>query len=935
MSMPSGTRLGPYEIVAAIGAGGMGEVYKARDTRLDRAVAIKILPESLASDPQFRERFDREARAISQLTHPHICTLYDIGESSATAFLVMEYLEGETLAQRLKKGAMPLDEALTIAIQIADALSVAHRHGIVHRDLKPGNVMLTKGSAKLLDFGLAKTAGASAGAAGLSMLPTTPVNLTAQGTILGTFQYMAPEQLEGHEADARSDIFAFGALVYELVSGRKAFEGRSHASLIAAILEHDPPALTSLQPLAPTSLDHIVAKCLAKNPDDRWQSARDVATELKWLASTHQTRTAFPAPPTVVSALAIRAPIVWSAAVAIGLGAVAAAVVVTRVSRAPARDVARSIVTTLPAEHLLAFPTDQTTNEGRPSRTSMAWSPDGQSVAFSAVLGGRQQLFVRALNQLEATPIAGTDGASNPFFSPDGKWIGFSAQRALRKVAVSGGPPTIICELGGTIARQAVAGAEAGGLFGASWGDDGSIVYSLEREGLWRVRAAGGTPERVSRPDRQKGELKHLLPQMLPGSRAILFTVTHTPLPKWDDTEVVVQELANGTRRARLESAADGRYVASGHIVYVQRGTIMAAPFNLAGLKVTGGAIGVVAGVMQSANTTNEAFDSGAGQFAVSSGGSLLYMPGGIFPDAERTLVWVSRTGVEEPLPLPVRAYVSPRLSPDGKLITVWTQGDRNVWIYDLARRSLTRVNVDGRNARSIWAPDGKRIAFSSTVAGPEENAFLVSADGSGAPDRLVTCDCPSHAASWTPDGRTIVGVDRKENYDIVLIDVAGSHPKTPLLHGKADQYYPDISPDGHWIAYASNESGKNEVYVQPFPDLGARHQISTDGGTAPAWSRDGRELFYTTTATAGGQASVTRMMTVAVTATPTFVASPPRMLFEGRYGATAIVRPYDVSPDGQRFLMVKQKDRVSISASQMILVQNWLEELKARVPTK
>jgi Tol biopolymer transport system component len=335
---------------------------------------------------------------------------------------------------------------------------------------------------------------------------------------------------------------------------------------------------------------------------------------------------------------------------------------------------------------------------------------------------------------------------------------------------------------------------------------------------------------------------------------------------------------------------------------------------------------------MQSANMTNEVFDSGAGQFAVSSNGSLLYLPGGIFPVADRSLVWVSRTGAEEPLPMPVLPYMSPRLSPDGRRITVWTQGDRNVWIYDLARGALTRVNVEGRNTRSTWLPDGTRIALSSTAGGVEENSFLVSADGSGTPVRLTTCDCPSIAASWTPDGRTVVAVEQRGGYDIAVVDV-GTRRATPLLHGKANEYYPDVSPDGRWIAYVSNESGKSEVYVQPFPGLGSRHQISIDGGTAPAWSRDGRELFYTTTTTTGGQASVTKMMAVSVRVAPSFVASPPRMLFEGRYGATAVVRPYDVSPDGRRFLMVKQKERPPISASQMILVQNWVEELKARVP--
>ena len=923
MSLSPGTRLGAYEILSALGAGGMGEVYRARDTRLERTVAIKILPETLASDPQFRERFDREARLISQLTHPHICTLYDVGEQAGAAFLVMEYLDGETLADRLSKGALPLDEALKIAIQIADALSAAHRHGIVHRDLKPGNIMLTKAGAKLLDFGLATTGQTALAGAG-TMMPTSP-NLTAKGTILGTFQYMAPEQLEGREADARSDLFAFGALVYEMIAGRKAFDGRSHASLIAAILERDPPSLSSLQPLSPAALDHIVGKCLAKNPDDRWQSARDVMSELSWLASDGARGVAGARDVSRAESERARGfgrgwTLIASSVGGAAAGAAVAAVLLRPAP--PAAAVARAFVTTAPADHLQSLAADQTTNEGRPSRTPMDWSPDGRWIVFSAAKGERQQLYLRAVDQLDAKPIDGTDDAANPMFSPDGAWIAFVTPRALQKVPVSGGPPTTIREAPGRI-------------YGASWGDDGTIVYSLERDGLWRVPAAGGTPQQLAVPDRKKGELKFLVPHMLPGSHALLFTVTHSPLPTWDDTEVALLELPGGQRRTLIKSAADGRYVPSGHLIFMQRGTLMAAPFNLTKLSVTGGAIGVVAGVTQAANTTNEVFESGAGMFAAASTGSLLYLPGGVFPDAERTLVWVDRSGVEEPLPLPVRAYLSPRLSPDGNRIVLWTQGDRSIWIDDLARQSLMRVNVDGRNSRALWSPDGTRIAFSTTAGSVEENAVVLSADGTGASDRLVTCDCPSHAAAWTPDGRTIVAVQNRDSYDIVLIEATGSHRVTPLLHSKANEYYPDISPDGRWIAYVSDESGRVEVYVQSFPDLGSRQQVSTNGGTAPAWSRDGRELFYTTTATTGGQASVTRMMVVGVTTGSAFTAGPPRTLFEGRYGATAIVRPYDVSRDGRRFLMVKQKERAPIVPAQMILVQNWFEELKVRVPTK
>src|SRR6266508_1036288 len=412
MPLSDGTRLGPYQIIGALGAGGMGEIYRARDTRLDRTVAVKILPDSLAADPHFRERFEREARAISRLTHPHICTLYDVGEQDGTAFLVMELLEGETLADRLKKGALPLDEALKIAIQIADALNAAHRHSIVHRDLKPGNVILTKAGAKLLDFGLAKASGPANADDGLSMMPTTPPNLTAQGTILGTFQYMAPEQLEGQNTDARTDIFAFGAMLFEMLTGKKAFEGKSHASLIAAILEHDPPPIPALQPLAPSALDHIVKKCLAKEPDERWQNAGDLMSELTWAASGS-------APDTTVASSAPsrggRRALAWSvstAALGLLVGAVATNLWIGLSKRGANTDVARVLVDVTPAERLQALDADKTSNEGRPSRTAMVWSPDGRSIVFSAARGDRRQLYVRALDQLDATPIAGTEGAA-------------------------------------------------------------------------------------------------------------------------------------------------------------------------------------------------------------------------------------------------------------------------------------------------------------------------------------------------------------------------------------------------------------------------------------------------------------------------------------------------------------------------------------------
>ena len=924
MSLSAGTRLGPYEILGLIGAGGMGEVYKARDTRLDRTVAIKVLPADISVHPDRRGRFEREAKTIAGLTHPHICTLHDVGEHADSMFLVMEHLDGETLARRLEQGPLPIERALTIATEVADALTAAHRAGIIHRDLKPGNIMLTKSGVKLLDFGLAKLAahGEQSALARLVSAPTRTSPLTAEGVIVGTLQYMAPEQLEGQEADARSDIFAFGLVLYEMVTGQTPFTGKTHASLISSILKDEPRPIVELQPLTPALVDHIVARCLAKDPDERWQSTSDLARELRWAEKSS-------ASARVTSTVAHRSHrsrlMLGGAAVLAGtvLGIVATVLVAGfgtgRATEGP-RDVARVLVGIAPAEHLQALATDRTTTEGRPGRTAMVWSPDGRSIVFSAVQGGRQQLYRRAIDQLAATPIPGTDGALNPFFSPDGRWIGFWSGGALRKISADGsGPATMICE--------------TPAMFGASWGSDDTIVFARNVEGLWRVSAAGGTPQSITRPDRKKGELKYVLPQVLPGSLAILFTVTHSPLPTWEDTEIVAQSLSTGERTVLVQGGADGRYIRSGHLLYLRRGTLMAVPFDLERLQVAGGAVAVLADVMQAGNTPNEASDSGAGQFSVSESGSLLYLPGGLFPDPERSLVWVDRTGAVKPLALTPRAYASPRLSSDGRRVVFWTQGDRNIWIHDLTRGTMTRLTSEARNARAVWTPDGTHVTYGSTTGG-HENLFWKPADGSGPAERLTTSDHLHVAASWSPDGQTLAFVEAgpETGWDIWVLPRSGDRRARVLFQTRFSEAYPAFSPDGRHLAYASDESGQSEVYVQAYPGPGPRHQVSTDGGTAPAWSRDGRELFYTPTQSVGGQATPTRMMAVPITSRPTLTVGAPRLLFQGRYGASAIVRGYDVAPDG-RFLMVQQKERPPVDAAEMILVQNWLEELKRLVP--
>jgi eukaryotic-like serine/threonine-protein kinase len=872
-----------------------------------------VLPEVLAAEPQFRARFENEARAISSLDHPHICALFDVGQHEGTSFLVMQYLEGETLASRLARGSMPLAEVLRCAREIADALGTAHRAGVVHRDLKPGNVMLTKSGAKLLDFGLARSARSGIVQTMTSAVQTAAPDLTAQGTIVGTIQYMAPEQLEAKEADARTDVFAFGAMLYEMLTGRKAFESKSQAGLIAAILDHEPPAPSTLQPLMPAALDRLVKTCLAKDPERRWQSAGDLAREIAWIAEARSE---------AVVSLPSGRRAVWKTAVTLTAGAligVAIGYVALRALTSPSQSsgVLRVLIDVAPAERLRASPSDQTLAAGHVSRTAFALSPDGQTLVFSAVQNDRQQLYVRPVSRLEATALAGTDGASSPFFSPDGQWVGFWAAGSLKRIPLGGGSATTICD--------------TNPIFGASWGDNGFILFANETGGLRQVPDTGGAIVDVTRIDDANGEVSHRLPHVLPGSGAVLFTVMRTLLPTWsDDTQIAAQTLSGGVRTVVVEGGADARYVRTGHLLYVRQGTLSAAPFDVSALRVTGGGVTIVGDLMQSANMPNTDMDAGAGQFSVSESGSLAYVRGGVFEFAQRQLVWVDRAGRIAPLSAPPRPYLYPRLSPDATKVLVSTQGDRNIWVYDLGRGTTTRLTVEGRNMAAVWTPDGTRVTFGSAGRG-RENLFQVPPDGSGSAERLTEAASQHRAGSWSPNGRTLVFVDSdgQARIDIAMLDMEGTRKPLPLFATRFTENYPDLSPDGRWIAYSSNESGRAEVYVAPYARPGPKVLVSVAGGHSPAWTGSGREIVYL--APRGPDGSGPYAVTaVSVNSTPGAIETgKQRALFETPMGLQANVRGYDVTRDGSRFLMVQPIPRQGLRPSQIVLVQNWFEDLR------
>jgi len=903
MPFSPGTRLGPYSILSPLGAGGFGDVYKARDTRLDRTVAIKILRADVATNPQRQERFRREARAISSLTHPHICTLHDVGQQDGVDFLVMEYLGGETLAHRLLRGALSIEEVLRIAIQLADALNEAHRAGLTHRDLKPANVMLTASGAKVLDFGLAKWRDTDSDA-GFSAVVTAHATVTQVGALVGTVQYMAPEQLEGKDADARTDIFALGAVMYEMTTAKKAFTGDSQAGLIAAILDATPPAISTLQPLTPPALDHVVTTCLAKDPDQRWQTAGDLKRNLKWISDIglHVGR----AVPTPVRPKRSQ----HLAAIALGLlvGATTAGIVASRVPR-PSVSTPRPIVYSV-----VPFPPGKSVQEiGVP--IVMAISPDGMRLVFSAGNGGQSQLYVRGLDQRTATPIPGTENASDPFFSPDGQWVGFETNvsdthSVLKKVPLgSGAAPTTVCDLTGPV-------------YGASWGPDNMIVFNAgNAAGLSRVSAAGGTPEVLTIPDRGRREKTHRWPDILPDGKTVIFTVGTADIASYDEARIEVLSLETGTRRTLIDRGTFARYVPTGHLTYARAGALFAVPFD-PGRSVTAG---TPVQILDDVATEPEI---GGAHVAFSKAGSLVYVAGQPrrFFSNEGTLMWVNRQGEARRVTDRSYPFFSPRLSPDGHRLAVGVgRSNDEIWIDTFERDAMSRLVFGWNNGSPVWTADGTRLVFASERTGVF-NIFWQPADGSGPAERVLTSAHNQWPYSCSPDGKMLAFVDSDPvtREDIWTVPLEGDRKPRPFLREPFSETRPSFSPDGRWLAYESDESGRSEIYVRPYPGPGGKWQISNDGGSSPVWARNGNELFYSN---ADGKLRV-----VKVTLGASFTATKPQPL-DQIVASDARWSNYDVSPDGERFVVVSEVPEAP--KTQINLVLNWFTELQQRVPTR
>jgi Tol biopolymer transport system component len=856
----------------------MGEVYKAKDTRLDRIVAVKVLPSHLSDRPELRQRFELEARAISSLSHAHICALYDVGHQDGVDFLVMEYLEGETLAERLTKGPLPAEQILRCGIEIADALEKSHRQGIVHRDLKPGNVMLTRAGVKLLDFGLAKTAGgAPAPAAGaLSSVATEAVGgqaLTAEGTLLGTFQYMAPEQLEGKEADARTDLFAFGAVLYEMATGRAAFQGKSHAGLISAIMSGEPEPISVSQPLTPPALERVVRTCLAKDPDDRWQTAHDVSLQLRWIAEGGS-QVGVPAP--VAHRRRSRERLAWALAGAAGL--VALSLVALATLRRPAPPV------------VMRF--NAAAARGMASLDSPRISPDGRFIAVDATDStGVSTIWLRPVGSLEFQSIPGTEGANRPFWSPDSRFIAFTAQGKLKKIAVTGGPATIICD--------APTGSDG------TWSTSGVILFDGgQTDPIKRVPATGGVP--VAEVTGDSGAVGW--PHFLPDGKHFLYMAGAT-----GPGEIVVGSLGSKKRQPLGIHGSRMEYSPAGYLLFVRDRTLLAQPFDAGSLKLRGEPIPV-------AEPVGTAQGGALGHFSVSRNGVLIYTLGG---SASNKLVWLDRSGkvlgqVGQPGDI-----LTVALSPDGGRVAARVAdpqtGNRDIWLLELTRGTATRFTFNpASEALPIWTPDGSRVVFGSDRSGAFD-LYQKPSNGAADEETLLVSKEAKWPGDFSQDGKYLAyfSFNAQNNFDVYILPLSGDRKPIPFVHSSFNETLPRFSPDGQWLAYVSDASGRNEIYVQPFPGPGGKWQVSTAGGNEPIWRGDGKELFYL--------APDSRLMSVEVKAGSAFEAGVPAPLFPMTATPDGWTR-YTASADGKRFLVVEPERSQTLTPTTVVL--NWNAEV-------
>jgi eukaryotic-like serine/threonine-protein kinase len=900
MPLTSGQRIGTYAIASPLGAGGMGEVYRAHDSKLGRDVALKVLPEAFARDAERMARFQREAKVLASLNHPNIASIYGLEDSGSTHALVMELVEGPTLADRIKAGPIPIDEALRIARQICDALEYAHERGIVHRDLKPANVKVTKDDAvKVLDFGLAKAVEGDAASVDILTSPTMSRMATLAGVLLGTAAYMSPEQAKGKPVDRRADIWAFGCVLYEMLTDKMTFTGETVSDTLAAVIRAE-PEWSRLPVGTPMRVRVLLQRCLQKDPKQRLRDIGDARIALdEVIAGAPEAD--LPAGPTRAKTRRLSL-VMGLAGLAIGAAIAGFAAWNLKPSPAGGKPVTRFTITLPPGQRLAGFP-----------QQALALSRDGTELAYVATGDvGRPRIYLRAMDTAEVKPVPGTEGGVSPFFSPDDQWLGFFSDGILRKIPVSGG------------VSQGLTGAGAA-PGGATWSSRHTIIFAPVVSPLQEVSDSGGPPRQVSRIE--DGENEHAWPELLPGGRAVVFVGSPPPA-------LILQRLDTGERRnlTQGQTGTMPRYMRSGHLVYVQGGNIMAVPFDLGRLEISGTAVPVIQGVIQAGSIL-----AGA-QYSVSDGGSLVYLSGTV-SGAQASLVWVSRNGKEQPLGAPAGSYDQPRLSPDGRRIAVDVTdntGSQQVSLYDIARATLSRFTFEGTfNQYPAWTPDGKSVAFTSNKTGAMR-IFWQAADGSGGLEPLtdtMTVDVPF---SWSPDGRTMAFIGVREagakvwilNLDDHSPGAVSGRKAQPFEQGRGFEDAPQFSPDGHWLAYTSDESGRQEVYVRPYPGPGGKWQISTEGGTEPLWNHNDQELFYR-----AGE----KMMAVDINTQAGFVAGKPRQLFEGHYLLNPIGNAranYDVAADGQRFLMIKSLEQGQAAPTQINVVLNWTEELKRLAPT-